>query len=71
MMAGSGECSRRSLLRLVRGNASEAEEREAVLLLRTLEERFERHAQLSENLPVVADAAAAAAVVGPLSIGLP
>jgi hypothetical protein len=66
-MAGSGEYSRRLLQRLVGGNANEAEEREAALLSRTLGERFERHAQLSENPPVVV----AAAAVGLLSLGLP
>jgi hypothetical protein len=68
-VAVSGECSRRLLLQLVGGNASEAEEREVVLLLRTLGERFERHAQLSES-PHVVVAAVAVAVGLPLD-GLP
>jgi hypothetical protein len=66
-VAGSGECSRQLLLRLVGGNASEAEEQEEVLLLRLLGERFERHAQLSGSPPVEA---AAVAVGLPLD-GLP
>lgn len=66
MAVGSGRCSRRSLLRLVRGNASEAEEQEAALLLRTLGQHFEQHAQLSGSPLVVA----AAVAVGLPSVGL-
>jgi len=57
-MAGLGECSRRSLLQLVRANEYEAEEQGEALLLKTSEQCSEQHAQLSENPPAVAAAVA-------------
>lgn len=52
-MAGSGECSRRSLPQLVGEIAREVEEQGAVLLLSTSEQCSGRHAQLSESPLVV------------------
>jgi len=58
MMAGSGEHSRQSLLRMVDEDATEDEEQEVALLLRTSAVRYGRHARLYATPLVVAAAVA-------------
>ena len=58
MMAGSGEHSRPSLLRMV-GGATGVEEQEVALLLRTSTVRYGPHVRLRASLLVVAAAVAA------------
>ena len=66
MMAGSGEHLRQSLLQSVDEDATEDEEHEVGLLLRTSAVHYGRHAQLYATLLV-----AAVAVAGvPASAGL-
>lgn len=58
MMAGSGEHSRQSLLRMAGEDAAGAEEQEVALLLRTSVARYGLHARLYVTLLVVAAAVA-------------